>query len=88
MMAATLVWVTTIYALLGLLFAPAFVAFGVTRLDAAARGTGLGFRLLILPGVAALWPLLLWRWLQGQPEPPVEINAHRRWDSTARVSKR
>ncbi len=76
-MAATLVWAAAIYALLGLLFAVAFVAFGVTRVDGAARGTGPGFRLLILPGVAPLWPLLLRRWLQGAPEPPVETNAHR-----------
>ena len=78
MMATALVWATAIYVLLGLFFALAFVSFGVTRVDVAARGTGLGFRLLILPGVAALWPLLLRRWLRGAPEPPVETNAHRR----------
>ncbi len=50
-MATALVWAVTIYALLGLLFAVAFVAVGVTRVDAAAQGTGWGFRLLILPGV-------------------------------------
>lgn len=77
-MAVALVWAVTIYALLGLLFAVAFVSVGVTRVDAAARGTGLGFRLLILPGVVALWPLLLQRWRQGALEPPVEANAHRR----------
>lgn len=77
-MAVILVWAATIYALLGLVFAVAFVGFGVTRVDAAAQGTHLGFRLLILPGVVALWPLLLRRWWQGAPEPPSETNAHRR----------
>jgi hypothetical protein len=77
-MAIALVWMATIYAWLGLFFAIAFVSFGVTRVDMQARGAGWGFRLLILPGVAALWPLFLRRWLQGAAEPPSEINAHRR----------
>ena len=33
-------------------------------------------RLLILPGVAALWPLFAWRWMTGAPE-PIERNPHR-----------
>ena len=33
-------------------------------------------RLLILPGVAALWPLFAWRWLAGVSE-PIERNPHR-----------
>lgn len=64
------------YAGLGLLFALPFVARGVDRLDPDARGAGLGFRLLILPATAALWPLLLRRWLAGA-SPPAERNAHR-----------
>jgi hypothetical protein len=77
-MVVSLVLAATIYAWLGLLFGLAFVTYGVTRVDTAARGTGWGFRLLILPGVVALWPLLLRRWLQGAAEPPVETNADRR----------
>jgi hypothetical protein len=53
------------YCLLGLLFGVCFVTVGVSRLDPMARGTGPGFRLLILPGAAVLWPLLLYRWLRG-----------------------
>ncbi|MBI1213804.1 MAG: hypothetical protein GC190_20275 [Alphaproteobacteria bacterium] len=49
----------------GLLFAVAFLTFGVGRIDPAARGSGLGFRLIILPGVVALWPLMLIRWIAG-----------------------
>lgn len=52
------------YAALGLLFALVFVTMGVQRIDAAARGVGLGFRLLILPGATALWPWLLVRLLR------------------------
>ncbi len=51
-----------VYGLAGLIFALAFQLRGLSRIDAAARGAGLGFRLLILPGMVALWPLLLRRW--------------------------
>jgi hypothetical protein len=66
-----------VYAIIGLLFALPFSARGAERLDPSAKGAGLGFRLLIVPGAAALWPLLLWRWLRGSQTPPVENNAHR-----------
>lgn len=51
-----------LYLAAGLLFATAFVSSGVQRVDPAARGAGLGFRLLIFPGVVALWPWLAIRW--------------------------
>lgn len=47
------------YAGIGLLFAVWFVFTGVGRLDPAAKDGPWGFRLLILPGTAALWPLLV-----------------------------
>jgi len=53
------------YAVLGTLFAIAFLASGITRVDPAAAGSSLGFRLIILPGVVLLWPVLLGRWLKG-----------------------
>lgn len=51
------------YACAGLLFALLFVCIGMERVDPAARGSRFGFRLIMLPGVAALWPLLLRRWV-------------------------
>jgi hypothetical protein len=54
--------VVAAYALAGSAFALAFVTVGVTRLDPAARGTSWAFRALILPGSAALWPLLAVKW--------------------------
>jgi len=65
------------YAGAGILFAIPFVFAGVQRLDDEARGSGLGFRLLILPGVAAFWPMFLRRWRRGVTEPPVERTPHR-----------
>ncbi len=46
----------------GGLFALAFHLRGLRALDAAAHGTGIAFRLLITPGVIALWPLVAARW--------------------------
>jgi len=57
--------VLSVYCVLGLVFGACFVVVAVSRLDPLAKGTGVGFRLLILPGVAALWPLLFYRWLRG-----------------------
>ena len=65
-----------VYALLGLGFAVPFLLRGVEVVDPDARGSGWGFRLILLPGVVALWPLLLRRWRHGQP--PEEDSAHRR----------
>ena len=73
-----LVYALIAYAAVGLAFAVVFVWFGVERLDSEAKGAGIGFRLLIVPGVAAFWPLLLQRWVLGTAEPPMEMNPHRR----------
>jgi hypothetical protein len=76
LLARALVLLAEIYLALGLLFALAFAAFGVGSVDPAARGGTPGFRVLIVPGSALFWPLLLRRWLRRAP-PPREHNAHR-----------
>ena len=55
----------TVYASLGLAFGIVFVTAGVQRIDPVARNAGIGFRLIIFPGVVALWPTLLFRWIRG-----------------------
>ena len=58
------------YVVTGLSFGIAFVTVGITRLDPAARGTSTAFRLLILPGCVALWPVLAVKWVarrRGEP---------------------
>jgi hypothetical protein len=75
--AKAIVYTLVVYASLGLMFAVPFVWLGVQRLDSEAQGSGIGFRLLILPGVAAFWPLFAYRWRRGIAEPPVEKNPHR-----------
>jgi hypothetical protein len=64
--------------LAGLLFALVFLVYGIGRIDPQARGASLGFRLLVLPGVVLLWPLLAWRWLRGAREPSADYSAHDR----------
>lgn len=66
-----------LYFALGWIFGLLFIFKGVQVIDSAAQGAKWRFRLFILPGVAAFWPLLLKRWLGGTKEPPVETNAHR-----------
>jgi hypothetical protein len=46
-------------------FALVFLALGVARIDNGAKGAGIAFRLLILPGLIALWPLMIIRWISG-----------------------
>jgi hypothetical protein len=55
------------YVVIGFTFAVAFVTAGIHRVDPQAKGTGLGFRAIVFPGVAALWPWLVYRWLQSIP---------------------
>jgi hypothetical protein len=57
------------HALVGTAFALAFVTVGAATLDPAARGTSWAFRALILPGSAALWPLLAVKWARHRGEP-------------------
>jgi hypothetical protein len=52
-----------LYAGVGAVVALAFAAVGVTRVQGATMS--LGARILILPGAAALWPYVLWRWIRS-----------------------
>lgn len=66
-----------IYLGLGLTFAFFFVIKGAGKIDPTAKAGTIGFRLLIIPGTMAFWPLLARRWWQGMTEPPEENNPHR-----------
>lgn len=65
-----------IYLVAGLVFAVPFVIFGVKKIDHGAVEGTWGFKLLIIPGVVAFWPMLAKRWVSGE-HPPEEKNAHR-----------
>lgn len=74
--ATWVVWAGAAYAAIGLAFAAYLLARGLARFDSAAAHAGWGFKLLILPGAVALWPLLWRRVRDGGPAP--ERNAHDR----------
>jgi hypothetical protein len=78
MIAAALLILFGIYLACGLVFAIPFAFIGVRRIDSHASHGSWGFRLLIIPGTMAFWPMLLQRWASGAHAPPEEHNAHRR----------
>lgn len=63
--ANVIVWVVLGYALVGVVCGVGFVWRGVARVDHGAKGSPLGFRLMILPGAAALWPWVMVKWAKA-----------------------
>lgn len=66
-----------VYLLAGFAFGIAFAFFGAKKIDPSAVEGTWGFKLLIIPGCAIFWPVLLKRWLKSEP-PPLERSAHRK----------
>lgn len=54
--------VVGVYLLLGFVFYLVFIFKLATRLDENMQGSGVGFKLLILPGTLVLWPVLFSKW--------------------------
>lgn len=75
-LAEVIVAAVEVYAIAGVLFALTFLPRALARLDTGVAGAPITMRLLILPGVSALWPLFAWRWLRHR-HAPVEHNPHR-----------
>jgi hypothetical protein len=78
MIAATFLVLLGVYLACGLVFAIPFAFVGVKRIDPHAAHGSWGFRLLVVPGTMAFWPLLLRRWGGGVKVPPQERKAHRK----------
>jgi hypothetical protein len=64
--AAIILWTCAVYLLLGVAVAIPFIWRGVEKVDAAAVGASWGFRLMILSGCIALWPLVVRLWLHAE----------------------
>jgi hypothetical protein len=77
MIAAIALILFGVYLACGFLFALPFAFLGVGRIDPHASHGSWGFRLLIIPGAVAFWPILLRRWVKGLHQPPEECTAHR-----------
>jgi hypothetical protein len=66
-----------VYTGLGLLLLPWWHWRGLRLLDETAATGPWGFRVLISPGLVALWPVMLQRARHGTGHPAEERNAHR-----------
>ena len=56
--ATVILWMALGYAAIGLAYGAWFIARALEQFDHSAQGSGWGFRLLILPGIAAMWPMV------------------------------
>lgn len=64
-----LAWIPAIvltWCAIGLLVAVPFLLFGVGRAVDGAKGSSLGFRLVVLPAATLLWPVLLRLWITAR----------------------
>ena len=59
--AETIVAAARLWGVVGSLVALAFLTVGIDRIDEDARGSYV-FRVLLVPAVLLIWPLVLWRW--------------------------
>jgi len=91
----SLLWtVASAYSIVGVSFAIPFVLFWSGRVDPAAKAGTLGFRLAILPGTIAMWPLMALRTLRSfrqgtkhpQPERHETASVQRRVHGAAFIS--
>ena len=62
---AVFLWLVGAYVAVGIATAVAFVTLGLARIMPHTRVTA-GARILFIPGAAALWPLILSRWLAAR----------------------
>lgn len=69
-LATALLLALAAYLAAGLVFAIPFLTRGAGAIDADAREGSWGFKLAVLPGVCALWPILLGRWRGGTSRRP------------------
>lgn len=51
-----------IYLLLGLIFGLFFLVKGMHKIDETASDASLGFKLIVFPGIALLWPIMFFKW--------------------------
>jgi hypothetical protein len=59
-----LLYAAALYVAAGIAIGIAFVLFGVTRVLEHPAPVSAGARILLFPASAALWPLVLTRWLR------------------------
>ena len=83
--ARIVIMIVEVWLALGLAIAIAFLLAGLERQEPSARGSH-AFRILLVPGMAMLWPLVLARWRTPLPEgqgPGLGLRAQRVWHQRA-----
>jgi hypothetical protein len=65
--AHTILTLAAVYLALGVLFSLFFVTIGIGRIDPAARGAGITFRILMIPASVILWPMLFLKTVRRHP---------------------
>jgi hypothetical protein len=68
-MAALITYAALAYLGIGVAFAIAFALRGAQAIDSCAVGSHWGFRVLVIPGAAALWPIMLRKWIGARSTP-------------------
>jgi len=63
-MVEILLIIAAIYLVLGVLFVIPFLMKGLNKVDEGANGSTIGFKIIIIPGVIVLWPVLLSKWMK------------------------
>jgi hypothetical protein len=63
MITAFVLDLSALYLGAGFIFAIIFILKGIQKMDPAAHGSSWGFRILIIPGMMLMWPVLLRKWL-------------------------
>lgn len=58
--------IIAVYLLLGLIFSVVFIIKGIHKIDDTAASTGLGFKLILIPGITVFWPVLLNKWRKAK----------------------
>jgi len=64
--------IVAVYLLVGVLFVIPFLMKGLNKIDEGTHGSTIGFKIIIIPGVIVLWPVLLSKWMRRPPSPKGE----------------
>jgi hypothetical protein len=68
-LASLILTVLGVYMAVGLIFGVAFIILGASKIDTASIKMPIRVRLLILPGVMLLWPLMMAKWITRKGPP-------------------
>lgn len=60
-----ILYIVMIYLFVGVIFAFFFYVKGMTKLDEGAKGSSIGFKLIVFPGIVVFWPFLLSKWIKA-----------------------